>query len=173
MTATSWLARLGLLLFLMLPGSIAAACETVEYNPTPLQLRENAIAFFDQESVVYEGILLGKHSFERGGKFLVLKTYKGTASTFDVINLPGGSSCYGGVPVFSIGILSNHENDLSSFDGFVTDDYVDVWKDKGFIDSGLRSPSLHLKLFFLIILATIAVGGFFTRKRLKKKNRAV
>ena len=161
MNSVRWLARLGLLPFLMLQVSIAAACETVEYHPAPPQLRKDAIAFFDQESIVYEGILLGKHDFESGGKFLVLKAYKGPASTFDVINLPSGSSCYGGVPVFSIGILSNFDNDLSSFDGFVTGDYVDVWKDKGFVDSGLRSRSVHLKLFFFIVLAFRRILFFF------------
>ena len=131
-------------------------------------MHQDAIEFFNQESFVYEGILLGRHDYERGGKFLVLKTYKGSASTFDVLDLPGGSSCYESVPAFKIGVISNYGTDFHSFDGFIADDYVDVWKDKGLIYTGWSSPSLHLKLCFLFVVASAVVGGLQMLKRLKK-----
>lgn len=152
--------------------SNAVACETVEYKPSPSELRKDAVGFFDQEAVVYEGMLLGSHDSTNGGKFLVLKSYKGPATAFDVIDLPGGSSCYSGVSSFSMGLLTNYTGEWDSFDGLVSDEYVNVWKERRLVERGLRSPVSLLKFsaaLVPILFMCLIIMWFYQRR----KNRAV
>jgi hypothetical protein len=159
-----------LILTSLLSTSEAVACETVEYDPSPFELRKDAIGFFRQETAVYEGVLLGSHDFKAGGKFLVLKSYKGPASAFSVIQLPGGSSCYGGVPSFAMGMVTNYGDAWSSFDGLVSDQYVDVWRERGLVEGGLTSPITFLKLSIgLLLLLIMALAVLWLGQRRKDK----
>lgn len=154
------------LLASQLLATSAIACETVEYRPTPAELARDARAYFEQQAIIYEGALLGTHDYETGGRFLVLKVYKGAARPFQIIELPGGTSCYGGVSPFSIGFLSDHQSDLQAFDGLVADDYVESWAKQGLVAGGPLAPSnlFRAALVFGAALAFATIGWLLRRR---------
>ena len=128
------------------------ACEYSEYNPTPEQRAINAVDFYEQETVIYEAMLLGSHDYETGGKLLILRSYKGPAKPFDIIDVAGGSSCYGGITPFDTGFYSETESNNSGFDGFISNEYVVIWKQKGLIDDPILDAS-QLKILCLTLIS--------------------
>ncbi len=147
----------------------AFACEIVEYRPTAVQLARDAREFFEQEAAIYEGVLLGTHDYEKGGRFLVLKAYKGAARPFQIVDLPGGSSCYGGVPPFAIGFLAEYKPEMQAFDGLVSDGYVNSWAKQGLIDDGLLTLSNLLRIALIFVAALpVAAIGWVMRRRFKR-----
>jgi|GWRWMinimDraft_12_1066020.scaffolds.fasta_scaffold20422_1 hypothetical protein len=153
----------------LFPALSAEACETVEYRPTPSELKKDARAFFEQQSLVYEGVILGGHNLELGGHFLVLKVYKGSAKPFTIVALPSGSSCYSGVPFFAVGFWADYSNAPTSFDGLVSQDYVESWKRQGLVYGGGLSPSrLIVVLPLLVTIALITLIALLVRKRRRK-----
>lgn len=154
----------------LLPTVMAEACETTEYRPTALELKKDAAAFFEQEALIYEGIMLGRHDYDLGGRLLVLKSYKGSAKSFTILRLPPGSSCYSGISPFSVGFWSNYSTTPTSFDGFVSQEYVDSWRRQGLIDDGVLTPSRLVSGFPLLILALMILIVFRLRKRRQKSG---
>ena len=154
----------GLFAAISLAGSVLA-CESVDDDRTPQQFTDDAISSFKDSKIIYEGILLGFHDYTRGGRFLVLKTYKGPAQPFEIVKLAGGTSCYGGVRAFSIGFVA--DLDMPGFDGFVGDRTVEIWRDEGLIDSAWIAPSRLAYMAELLIVACPLLGAFWLLRRRK------
>lgn len=152
------------------PAATAMACQFVDYHPTPKALTQDARAFYEQEAFVYEGVLLGAHDYESGGRFLVVKPYKGPAKPFTILKLPGGSSCYAGVAPFSVGFWSGSIPPFA-FDGLVARQYVESWKRQGLVGSDLLTPSRFIvALMLLLVVAPAALFVWRLRKRQPKSK---
>ncbi len=154
----------------LLPTTSAMSCETVVYHPTPVELTQDARAFYEQEAFIYEGVLLGAHDYKSGGLFLVIKIYKGPAKPFTVLKLPGGSSCYNDdVAPFSVGFWSDYATSPNSFDGFVNRDYVESWKRQGLVDDSVLTVS-HLVVGLLLLLTIVPAGLIVSGRRKRRQN---
>lgn len=152
-------------LALLFPAITVEACETVEYRPTATKLKNDAREFFEQEALIYEGKFLGGHDYDLGGRFLVLKTYKGPAKPFTVLSLPPGTSCYSEVTPFSVGFWSDYSAIPASFDGLVSTVYVDSWTRQGLVDGGVLTPRRLVIGIPLFIIALIILIALQLRKR--------
>lgn len=137
----------------------------VRIRPTALKLKNDAREFFEQEALIYEGIILGGHDYELGGRFLVLKTYKGPAKPFTILSLPPGTSCYNGVTPFSVGFWSDYSAIPTSFDGLVSTEFVDSWSRQGLVDDGVLTPRRLILGIPLFIIALIILIALQLRKR--------
>ncbi|VWX46477.1 hypothetical protein [Novosphingobium sp. 9U] len=142
----------------------AAACVPANYSPTAARAEQNAFEHFHEANSVYEGVLLGWHDYEDGGRLLVLKAYKGPAAPFDVVSLPGGSSCYKEVAPFSAGVWGQSLA-VDTFDGFEEQRTVDIWKKHGFVESGALTP---IRQFYSVIAMAVSALVIVLHSLVKK-----
>ncbi|MBB4860235.1 hypothetical protein HNO88_003577 [Novosphingobium chloroacetimidivorans] len=147
----------------------AVACEPAAYIPTVAQVEQGALDHFREADSVYEGILLGRHDYDGGGKLLVLKAYKGRASLFQIVDLPGGSSCYGDITPFSGGVWAQKITE-KSFDGFESEQTVRIWKKHGLVEAEAASPIRQFYLVFAVFVSTIFLGFALLWQRRRKTS---
>jgi hypothetical protein len=69
-----------------------------------------------------------------------------------------------------MGMVTNYGDAWSSFDGLVSDQYVDVWRERGLVEGGLTSPITFLKLSIgLVLLLIMALAVLWLGQRRKDK----
>lgn len=151
---------LAAVLLLQLFAGAARACETVKVDPS--QVREAAVPYFESVDFVYEGILLGPHDYDRGGRFLVIGAHKGPARPFDVLTLPPGNSCYSGLPPF--GVWAGNAGDRSGIAAFVSKETVSVWREEGLLTADV-SGIFAIGALLLVALSISVVWVRFSRRK--------
>jgi len=154
---------LAISLFLAASAAIEAqACEYAASPSTVQETRDRAIASYETVEFAYEGMLLGSHDFDRGGRFLVLASYKGPAKPLQVLALPSGNSCYRGLSLFGVWAGDAHD---AGIDGFVQQDTLGIWRREKLIGGSVLPAAAGGVLAGLLILTALI------RWRLQRRRR--
>ena len=150
---------------LFLTASAAIEAKACEYAPPPAtaqEARDRAVASYETVEFAYEGMVLGPHDFDRGGRFLVLRSHKGPAKPLQVLTLPSGNSCYRGLSLF--GVWAGNTGD-AGIDGFVPQDRLTLWRREKLIGGSVLPAIAGGVLAGLLLLAGLI------RRRLQRRSR--
>jgi hypothetical protein len=154
----------------VLAASPVLACEHVEYDPTPEQLERDALLSFSQSDLIYEGVILGSHDPDKGGRLLVLKAFKGPARMFEIVKLPRGSSCGPDETAFAMGVWARPKAHTATFDGFTPGSYVDTWRKHGLVERSTIAPVVLAGSMFALVLVVVLAGVLIHRVRRRRKR---
>lgn len=154
---------LALALFLTASTAIEAkACESAPPPATSQEARDRAVASHESVEFAYEGVVLGPHDFDRGGRFLVLSSYKGPAKPLQVLALPSGNSCYRGLGLF--GVWAGNARD-AGIDGFVQQDTLAIWRREKLIGGSILPAVAGGVLAGFLMLAALLLWRRRRRRR--------